>query len=184
VSTITFDPGLADPDPCTLITVAIANGSPRDLRSCAVPKTSSNIFNKKDARHYGPHKSEMAPKKISRKDAKRAKIKTGEGIVAKRRKKHKKRFSPYLLFCVLCALLRPFLPARKPWRLSVRFRGWLPNSSPGGHRMPACNRRSRNNTSRLDTQKCNRPYSAPLTYRIPDRWPPPAVGRRPGSYPL
>jgi hypothetical protein len=91
VSTITFDPGLADPDPCTLITVAIANGSPRDFSSCAVPKTSSNIFNKKDARHYGPHKSEMAPKKISRKDAKCAKVKTEEGIAAKRRKERKKR---------------------------------------------------------------------------------------------
>src|SRR6516165_4707946 len=68
VSTITFDPGLADPDPCTLITVAIANGSPRDFSSCAVPKTSSNMVNKKDAPDYGPHKSEMIPEKISRKD--------------------------------------------------------------------------------------------------------------------
>src|SRR5246127_257743 len=47
VSTITFDPGLADPDPCTLITVAIANGSPRDFSSCAVPKKSSKTFNKR-----------------------------------------------------------------------------------------------------------------------------------------
>src|ERR1700756_4763691 len=91
VSTITFDPGLADPDPCTLMTVAIANGSPRDFSSCAVPKTSSNIFNKKAARHYGPHKSEMAPKKISRKDAKCAKVKTEKRIAAKRRKERKKK---------------------------------------------------------------------------------------------
>jgi len=33
----------------------------------------------------------MAPKKISRKDAKCAKVKTEERIAAKRRKKHRKR---------------------------------------------------------------------------------------------
>jgi hypothetical protein len=33
----------------------------------------------------------MAPKKISRKDAKYAKVKTEEEIAAKRREKHKKR---------------------------------------------------------------------------------------------
>jgi hypothetical protein len=53
------------------MTVAIANGSPRDFRSCAVSKRSSNMFNKKDARDYGPHKLELALKKISRKGAKK-----------------------------------------------------------------------------------------------------------------